>query len=61
MLSNVQLNSIVLMNFSKTLHVCVCVCVCVCVHFTKIITCHYKMETLPFMKNYEMTDRCVII
>jgi len=28
MLSNVQLNSIVLMNFSKTLHVCVCVCVC---------------------------------
>ena len=30
MMSNVQLNSIVLMNFSKTLY-CVCVCVCVCV------------------------------
>jgi len=41
--------------------VCVCVCVCVCVHFITIVTCHYKMETLPFMKNSEITDRCVIV
>lgn len=63
MLSNVKLNSIVLMNFSKTLHiVCTCVCVYICVHiyFTTTITCKYKMEMLPFMTNYEITDRYVI-
>ena len=33
MLWNMQLNSIVMMSFSKSLHiVCTCVCVCVCVY-----------------------------
>ena len=45
MLSNVKLNSIVLMNFSKTLHiVCTYVCVCVCVY----------MRTYTFHNNYNL-------